>query len=459
MILSKPGLCLATCLGLAALLTAAQATAAPPASIGRAIQIYSPYAGGPAVAGNHLLVQVTIAEYRLDGMQINRPADPNTGYWTLRVDGAEAGLAVSDMLMAPNAVLPRLAAGNHRIRVELVDSRGAPLAPPVYQEETVALANDMVFDPGTSGPPAAKIILPAAGATVAPNRLFVKVRLNNFRPDARQIGQVVQPGTGTWWVSVDGAFAGLSMSEIIDLPNDALPNIAPGPHTLAVSLHGNDGRLLPGSIGDSIQVTVNGPCAGCPPQAAVVPGCETAGGQVFPATGHAVCGRFLAWWLRYGGLAQFGYPITDAGPERDPASGVVYQVQYFQRARFEYHPEYAGTPSEVLLGRLGAQVHPPDPPAPARRTTGITYFPATGHNVEPLFLGYWQAHGGLFVNGYPISEAIQERSPTDGQIYTVQYFERARYEYHPEYANGPGEVLLGLLGVQVARQQGLLAGP
>jgi YVTN family beta-propeller protein len=30
-------------------------------------------------------------------------------------------------------------------------------------------------------------------------------------------------------------------------------------------------------------------------------------------------------------------------------------VQYFERARFEYHPEHAGTPSEVLLGRLGVQ--------------------------------------------------------------------------------------------------------
>jgi hypothetical protein len=28
-------------------------------------------------------------------------------------------------------------------------------------------------------------------------------------------------------------------------------------------------------------------------------------------------------------------------------------VQYFERNRFEWHPEYAGTPSEVLLGLLG----------------------------------------------------------------------------------------------------------
>ena len=31
-------------------------------------------------------------------------------------------------------------------------------------------------------------------------------------------------------------------------------------------------------------------------------------------------------------------------------------MQYFERARFEHHPEHAGTPYEVLLGHLGRQV-------------------------------------------------------------------------------------------------------
>ena len=37
-------------------------------------------------------------------------------------------------------------------------------------------------------------------------------------------------------------------------------------------------------------------------------------------------------------------------------------------------------------------------------------------------------------------------SPTNGQSYLVQYFERARFEYHPEHANTPYVILLGLLG-------------
>jgi len=35
--------------------------------------------------------------------------------------------------------------------------------------------------------------------------------------------------------------------------------------------------------------------------------------------------------------------------------GKSYLVQYFQRQRFEYHPENKGTRFEVLLGRLGAE--------------------------------------------------------------------------------------------------------
>ena len=77
-----------------------------------------------------------------------------------------------------------------------------------------------------------------------------------------------------------------------------------------------------------------------------------------------------------------------------------------------------------------------------------------GHNLGGVFRRYWDAHGGLFVNGYPISEERDEVSPTDGKTYRVQYFERARFEYHPEHAGTPSEVLLGLLGSQLLRERG-----
>jgi hypothetical protein len=86
----------------------------------------------------------------------------------------------------------------------------------------------------------------------------------------------------------------------------------------------------------------------------------------------------------------------------------------------------------------------------------LVYFNETSHNLGGPFLRYWQEHGGLFVNGYPTSEELMEVSPTDGKPYKVQYFERARFEHHPEHAGTPGEVLLGLLGQQLLQERGWL---
>ena len=59
-------------------------------------------------------------------------------------------------------------------------------------------------------------------------------------------------------------------------------------------------------------------------------------------------------------------------------------------------------------------------------------FPETGKTVKGRLLDYWNRNGGLAQQGYPISEEMQERSDTDGKTYTVQYFERAVFELHPE---------------------------
>ncbi len=78
------------------------------------------------------------------------------------------------------------------------------------------------------------------------------------------------------------------------------------------------------------------------------------GAAYFPETGHNLSGRFLAYWEANGGLAQFGYPITEE--RNDTLGGVNYRTQYFERGRMEHHPEYAGTPYEVLLGQFGREI-------------------------------------------------------------------------------------------------------
>jgi len=74
-------------------------------------------------------------------------------------------------------------------------------------------------------------------------------------------------------------------------------------------------------------------------------------------------------------------------------------------------------------------------------------FSQTGQTVCGTFLQYWQQHGGLAQQGYPISGEFQEVSQVDGKPYMVQYFERAVFELHPEN-EPPYNVLLSLLGAK-----------
>src|SRR3954471_18060205 len=59
--------------------------------------------------------------------------------------------------------------------------------------------------------------------------------------------------------------------------------------------------------------------------------------------GFDVCGRFLDEWSRQAGdqasVYVNGLPLTPRQPEVNPADGKTYDVQWFERARFEAHPE------------------------------------------------------------------------------------------------------------------------
>jgi hypothetical protein len=178
----------------------------------------------------------------------------------------------------------------------------------------------------------------------------------------------------------------------------------------------------------------------------------------FAPVGHTLGGVFRDYWQQHGGLAQFGYPLTEEFSETSSTDGKTYVTQYFERARFEHHPENA-PPYNVLLGLLGRTVtagregEQVFQRTPNYNFPGSIYFEVVGHNVPAPFANYWQQHGGLPVYGYPITESYTEISLTDGKLYTVQYFERNRFEYHPELRE-PYSVSLGLLGVQILRERG-----
>jgi hypothetical protein len=79
---------------------------------------------------------------------------------------------------------------------------------------------------------------------------------------------------------------------------------------------------------------------------------QSANCRVFPATGMTVCGKFLAFWEKNGGLPVFGLPIRNEFIERSDLDGKEYRVQYFERAVFEMHPENK-PPYDVQLAHVG----------------------------------------------------------------------------------------------------------
>lgn len=171
----------------------------------------------------------------------------------------------------------------------------------------------------------------------------------------------------------------------------------------------------------------------------------------FPETGRYVGGGFLAFWRAYGGLPIFGYPLTDEFPEVNRDTGQTYTVQYFERARFEWHPLDGGDPADwhVMLGRVGserllqtpARFYPKGTSDP--RDPAVRYFPETGIGIHGAIRLFWEHYGGLKVFGLPLTEEF-----TDMEGRQVQYFERARFEWKPGTGT-PFDVQLGRIGAEL----------
>ncbi|NJN17992.1 MAG: cellulase family glycosylhydrolase [Oscillochloris sp.] len=185
-----------------------------------------------------------------------------------------------------------------------------------------------------------------------------------------------------------------------------------------------------------------------------------AAARCFPEAGPAIrdCidGRIAEFWSDQGGLPVFGYPI---GPATQAAgSNGSITIQPFERARLEHHPNNA-VPYDVLLGRLGADLLAArgEAAAPAEAPqSGCRYFAETGLNLCPPFLAAFERYGldlgapgissaeSLALFGLPLTPPRSELL-SDGNWYTVQWFERARFEDH-----GKQGILFGLLGRELA---------
>lgn len=194
------------------------------------------------------------------------------------------------------------------------------------------------------------------------------------------------------------------------------------------------------------------------------------GHRCFSETGFCIEGRFREYWERHGGLPVFGFPIGPERRELNAETGQTYRTQWFERNRFELHVENKA-PYDVLLGRLGndslARQERDWLAFPKANPSQPHFFPETGHAIAQEFWSFWSNHGlefdgrrgvstveAIALFGMPISPPQDERNVADGRIYKVQWFERARFEWHPENPE-PGRVLLGLLGGELHGREAL----
>jgi|GEM_PF-556083 len=205
--------------------------------------------------------------------------------------------------------------------------------------------------------------------------------------------------------------------------------------TTAACIQQRTGLNLFAALDDTVESAIEG--APCP---AETPPTDP---RCFAETGQCIAGPIRAFWEREGGLPVFGFPLAPQATEM--VEGTPLPIQWFERDRLEIQPD-----GHVTAGRLGAerleqlgtpwQMGAGTPAGP-----GCQAFAETGHHVCGTFAAFWRANGGLTRFGLPLTD--EYTATLEGHTYTVQYFERRRFEFHPEV--GPTTVLLGLLGREV----------
>jgi hypothetical protein len=183
----------------------------------------------------------------------------------------------------------------------------------------------------------------------------------------------------------------------------------------------------------------------------------------FPeTTGLCIRGRIREFWEQHGGVAVFGYPITPQ--QAESLDGRMIEMQWFERYRLEIHPENA-PPYDVLMGHLGSELLRQREDTLRAFSTespqeGCRFFAETGFNVCGEIWQAWRTGGleldgvagfseaeSLALYGLPLTD-LHEEKLSDGQHYQVQWFERVRFEVHPENP-AASRVMPGLLGVEV----------
>jgi hypothetical protein len=183
----------------------------------------------------------------------------------------------------------------------------------------------------------------------------------------------------------------------------------------------------------------------------VIPSPNDPNRRYYSQTGHTVVYAFLNYFDARGGLAIFGYPITEFERENGRF------VQYFQHARMEWHPELPSD-KRVQVGNLG-EIYATtrlshdllDPPRGILTTTGVVQitelrataslrYAITGQSGQQILHVYVLDQRGNPVQGaasvavvrFPSGDLPVPLAPTDANGHTQAPFDFV--ELNPGYS-------------------------
>ncbi len=157
------------------------------------------------------------------------------------------------------------------------------------------------------------------------------------------------------------------------------------------------------------------------------------------------------------GISDLAFLPPAGDPAGEPVLVAATHSGIFQR------PAGAAAWSRLEAQPLGCALPAPAPAppsgnpfAPVPHQSNMStrlYFPETQHTLSHEFKLFWEQNGGLPIFGYPLSEEFPERNADVDQVFTTQYLQRERLEFHPEN-HVPYRVLLGRLGDELLQRQG-----
>ena len=189
--------------------------------------------------------------------------------------------------------------------------------------------------------------------------------------------------------------------------------------------------------------------------------------EAAPVIDDCITGRFAQFWRQNGGLAAFGYPISDVFMYYNSDLDMDLPTQWFERQRFELHADQP-RPYDVQLGRIGAfyleiestmgfnDLLGTDPNGPHFvPETGFSIgFAPTSENPEgDLYWQFYRSHGlefdgkpgtseaeSLAYLGHPLTPVFaSQRDDTSYQVY-----ERGIVRYRgAAYASNPQDRIVG----------------